>query len=318
MDSFFIFHFLKLTKAYIDDSMKVSKRKEYEKEYSMEKENETKASIHDEQEYVEDILADSLEKDFSPSIIQDAEDYYEKGKVLNIYKNNNRYYAKVEGHDNKRYTVIIEVFRNDDADYCCDCDCEYPCKHVYAVLLGISDGEYEEIELKKRIYRSTATIKETLEQIPSEELKNYLLTDDGLLQFSFKTHSFNEFFKKYLPKQSYEYYYNNLYNALVLDDKYDVMIEEYIKSAREYLKISCLEETFKIIKSIIEAGHDSERLDVDDNDFELINKLGMLLRIVYRKAKDIIRDDILEWTNRLQNLNYYNNYYLEDMVLTLK
>ena len=44
----------------------------------------------------------------------------------------------------------------------------------------------------------------------------------------------------------------------------------------------------------------------------------MLLRIVYRKADENTKKDVLEWQDKLKKDNYYNNYYLEDVILSLK
>ena len=155
-----------------------------------------------------------------------------------------------------------------------------------------------------------------MEKIPADELKKYMLSDEGLDNVSVNMKAFNEHFRNYLPQQSYEYYYNNLYNSLVLDDGYENRIEDYLSDAREYLKDDNFSETFKIVKSIIEAYYDSQINEEDELD--LLNKLGMLLRIVYRKADENTKKDVLEWQDKLKKDNYYNNYYLEDVILSLK
>ena len=271
---------------------------------------------HEMHEYDEEILPETLIEDFSPSIVERGEEYYDDGNVISVHKVDNRYYAKVLGHDNKEYGVMITVYNEEDADYCCDCPCEYPCKHAYATLIAIAEGDYDVVKLKEKVSREIASLEETIEKIPADELKKYMLSDEGLDNISVNMKAFNEHFRNYLPQQSYEYYYNNLYNSLVLDDGYENRIDDYLSDAREYLKDNNFSETFKIVKSIIEAYYDSQINEEDELD--LLNKLGMLLRIVYRKADENTKKDVLEWQDKLKKDNYYNNYYLEDVILSLK
>ena len=279
-----------------------------------------KCLCHDKKEtsYNEEVLPRTLGNDFEFQIIERGEKYYDDGRVFNIYKNKNEYYAKVEGHNHNVYDVKITVNSEDDADYECNCACDYPCKHAYALISAIANREYEEVHLKEDIMPSIVGVHEMIEQIPAEELKKYLLSDEGRDNTDFCICSFNNYFRTYLPKQSYEYYYNNLYNALVLDNDFNVVIDNYLSTARTYLKDGDYSETFKIIQSIIEAGHDTDMLDVDDDDFELINKIAMLLRILYRKGNLKTRMQVKEWNDKLIKNNYYNNYYLEDAMLSLE
>lgn len=121
----------------------------------------------------------------------------------------------------------------------------------------------------------------------------------------------------YYPKNDYKYYYNNLYNKLVLYNE-DDLIEDYLDVVTTYLSNHEYDEVFKIIKSIVEAYNDSNRLNLSDDILELINKLGIMLRIIYRKSNDLTKNSILEWINKIERNNYYNNYYLEDIVLSIK
>ena len=43
----------------------------------------------------------------------------------------------------------------------------------------------------------------------------------------------------------------------------------------------------------------------------------MLLRIIYRKCDFSLRKDIKNWTLELESKNYYNNLYLEDIVIMM-
>ena len=109
-----------------------------------------------------------------------------------------------------------------------------------------------------------------------------------------------------------------MYNELVLDTDYNELVKNYVKDAREYLDLSNFEEVFKIVKSIIESFNDSNRLNKYDNIFDIISSAGVLLRITYRKADLNLKKEIDEWSTKMKNEKYYNNYYLEDMIITLK
>lgn len=269
--------------------------------------------------YDEEVLADTLEKYFSYQIKNRGEDYYYSGNIQNIYKTKNKYYAKVNGNSNKSYNVTIEIHDEDHAQYECTCPCTYPCKHEYAVIMAISNLEYSKIELKTPIKEKEANINLILQEIPAEKLKEYLLSANEINKsVIIGMPSFSDYFRKYYPKQKYEFYYNNLYNELILDGAYSYKLTEYIDRANQYLSKDEFAESFKIIKSIIEAYNDANRLNFDSYVFDMINKLGMMLRIAYRKGTDEVKVDIEKWIEKLQSKSYYNNYYLEDIALSLK
>ena len=269
--------------------------------------------------YDEEVLKDTLAKDFSYQIKNRGEDYYYGGNIQNVYRTNNKYYAKVKGNSNKSYEVSIEVFDENNAHYECTCPCDYPCKHEYAVIMAISNLEYSEIELKTPVKEKEVNIKSLLQKIPAEELKNYFLSlnviDENTL---IELPSFSEYFRKYYPKQKYEYYYNNLYNDLMLDTAYVYKIATYIDRANQYLSGDEFDEAFKIVKSIIEAYNDTGKLNFNDYVFDIINKLGMILRIAYRRGSNEVKEDIIKWSKDLEEKSYYNNYYIEDIILSLK
>ncbi len=268
--------------------------------------------------YSEKKLKDILKKDFNSTIISRGIEYYYNCNIENVYKDKNKYIAKVYGNSNPSYKVTITIDDDLTAHYECTCPCEYNCKHEYAVLVAISNLEYQEVSLKTSIEEKEYNLKSLVEQIPAEELKNYILSPVGMNKVSIELVSFKKYFRKYLPVQEYEFYYNNLYNAIVLNENYVDKINEYIENAKDYLQNSDFESVLKIVESIIEAYNDGKRLNLDSYVFDIINKLGMLLRITYRKSNDKIKNEIKEWTLNLKNNNYYNNLYLEDMILTLK
>lgn len=255
--------------------------------------------------------------EFNESVAERGEELYENGHVLSCAKSgDDEYIAKVLGSNGDVYDVNV-TNTGDGIEYFCDCPYEGSCKHAYAVLEAISNKEYDVVELKEDICYQCTDLKKTLELIPAEELKNYLLSVDGLANVDFDMDSFEEHFRKYIPKQSFEYYYNNLYNALVLNDCYECMVDDYISEVKRYIADSEFAEAFKIVKSIVEAYNDSGKLNNDEGFIELCPELGMYLRVVARKADEKLKESISIWFLKLKMCLYYDNYYLEDIVLSV-
>lgn len=267
--------------------------------------------------YDESNLPDSLENEFSPVTKDRGEDYYYQNKVLKIYKSHNKYFAKVDGSADEPYDVEIKVLNDSVAQFKCSCPFEYHCKHEYAVLMAISNREYTEVELKPYVKSEEINLLEVIKKIPAEKLKEYLISPLGLDNVMFEMKNFTNYFRSYCSKPEYEYYYNNLYNDMVLDDDYKHSIDLFISRARMYLVNDDFEEVFKIVNSIIEAYNDSNLLNFDEYSFEVINKLGMILRITYRKASEDLKNTIKAYGYLLESKNYYNNYYLEDLILSV-
>ena len=95
-----------------------------------------------EYDYENDIIKNN-EYEFNDTTIKRGKDYYENGMVLSVIKSNNKYTAKVAGSTNESYTVNVEYYNDEDYyDYDCTCPCEYPCKHIYAVLMSIKNKNY--------------------------------------------------------------------------------------------------------------------------------------------------------------------------------
>lgn len=275
----------------------------------------------DEDEYIYcdevDILKE-VEDDFDYQIKERGKSYYNSGKVLKVVKTGHKYYAKVDGSSQTPYSVSINNSDYYGIEYECDCPYDFPCKHEYAVLMAISKGEYEEIELKPIISEKRSSLQSLLEMIPANEIKDYLLSSKGLKYVSFQMQAFEERFRKYLPKQKYEFYYNNLYNELILNKDSELFTKDYINRVKQYLDNNEFAEGYKIIKSIIEAYNDSNKLNFDDSIVDMLPKIGMFLRVSYRKCDPLTKDNIIKWVNRLKDNNYYNNYYLEDVIVVLE
>ena len=264
----------------------------------------------------EEDLLNEVQDNFSYQIKERGKDYYYSGNIVSCSKNNNKYYAKVSGTSDKPYIVKVEI-KKDGVEYDCTCPYDFPCKHEYAVLMAITNKEYLNIELKPELKEKKDTLQNILKKIPAEEIKKYLLSSKGVNYVCFEMKSFEDYFKKYYPNQTYEYYYNNLFNALVLDVNYENMIDSYINKIRQYVSNQEFLESFKILKSIINAYNDTNKLNFDDYIINQFPNLGMLLRIIYRKCDFSLRKDIKNWTLELESKNYYNNLYLEDIVIMM-
>lgn len=252
-------------------------------------------------------IADQNRDYFSDSVISRGEDYYESGKVENVSLVGNVFVADVCGNDD--YTVRVIV---DDEETLMSCDCPYEdnCKHEYATLLAIQNGDYTEEELKPFVAENRMTVEELIKKIPAEALKKYLLSDNGIANTNFNLDDLEKTFVEYVPKQDYNYYYNNLYNSFLLRDEEYELYCSYYDEIRKYIDSEDYLQSFSIIKAILEVTHD---LNIDIiSDYP---ELGMYLRISYRKADTEIKKIIEKYIMSLVFHQYYGNCYLEDMIV---
>lgn len=281
--------------------------------------NNVENDAEDEEKYYceEEELVFEADDDFSFQIKERGNDYYKSGNIIYLYKDNHKYYAKVRGSGNNIYDVSIEI-KEDCIEYNCTCPCDYPCKHEYAVIRAINNGEYSSVKLKPFINEKKDSLQNIIIKIPADEIKDYLLSPEGLNYVCFEMGAFEKHFRKYYPNQSYEYYYNNLYNMLKLGVDYQTEVSTDINKIRQYISSNDFKEAFKILKSIIEAYNDAERLNNDEFIINEFANLGILFRIICRKSNEKLEKNIKSWINDLRNKNYYNNLYLEDMVETSK
>ena len=259
-------------------------------------------------------IIDNYIDDFEYQIKNRGKDYYEKGNIVSLVRDGNTFISKIDGRE--RYEVEINF---DDEDeflyYNCTCPCDFPCKHEYAVLLAIKNKEYNAVELKPHVLKKELTIQKLIELIPAEDLKEYMLSEEGKDYVCFEVEHFENHFSKYLPRQTYEYYYNNLYNSLLLDGYTKI---EYINIARSLINGGEYQEAFYAIKSLVEAANDVKVLNKWNELIDQMPSIGMILRIIYRKADNNTKSNIDEWLEILKENNYYNSLYLEDIVLTIK
>ena len=259
-------------------------------------------------------IIDKYLDDFNSQIKYRGKAYYDNGNVFLIIKNKNNFIAKVYG--SSKYEINITIYPEDKLlSYTCTCPYDFPCKHEYAVFLAIKNHEYIEKELKPFINKQEITFQKFIEKIPAKDLKNYILSEEGKENVSFEENHLKDYFISCLPRQSYEYYYNNLYNNIILKNEVNL---KYINISKTLLNNGEYQEAFDIVKSIIEAANDTKILSTWEELTNCLPVIGMLLRIIYRKANNETINDINIWINKLEKNNYYGSLYLEDTILSVK
>ena len=164
---------------------------------------------------------------------------------------------------------------------------------------------YEEKELKPYVPAKKLSEEDLIKKIPAEALKKYILSDKGLANTDFDMDDLEKTFIEYVPKQEYDYYYNNLYNCYLLKDEFFELYDSYFDEIRTYIDASDYLQAFNVIKSIIEVSHDLDIDIVPD-----LPELGMYFRIAYRKASKEIKKEIEKYVMSLIFHQYYNNCYL--------
>lgn len=263
------------------------------------------------------LIIDEQLKNFQHQIIKRGKDYYKAGNVIQVIKNKNTFIAKVEGTE--YYEVKITIDKDSKTLSCnCDCPCEFLCKHEYAVLLAIKNKKYIEKELKEEIVKNNITLNELIQNIPADELKQYILKKIFDKNFSdYLLLDFNDFevdFLKYLPSQPYEYYYNNLYNYVMIND--DIRFDcKYI--IKDLINSEKYEEAFLVIKAFIEVANDTKHFEKIEIGINKYSDIALFLRIIFRKSDRILQSEIEEWLDKLRKNKYYNSLYLEDMILSI-
>lgn len=201
----------------------------------------------------------------------------------------------------------------------CTCPYKENCKHEYATLLAIDNKQYKELDLKKEIEKTNCDLDKFIKDIPAEELKTEIAKQVEKEGISFYLNMFclNNKFSRYLPKESREYFYNNLYNALKLDEEPFNLINDYIEIIKNVIISHDYEYIFLIFTSIVDAIVDTNT-NVESNHLIFIySKLGVFLRITYRKCSEELRNQYNEWVNKYKKNNYNNDIYLEDLLITI-
>ena len=277
---------------------------------------ENKINEKSEDETINKIIDKNIDN-FQHQIIKRGEDYYKAGNVGQVIKNKNTFIAKVEGTD--YYEVKITIDKDSKTLSCnCTCPCEFLCKHEYAVLLAIKNKKYIEKELKEEIVKNNITLNELIQNIPAAELKQYILKKIFDKNFSdYLVLDFNDFevdFLKYLPSQPYEYYSNNLYNYVMINDEIRFDCKYIIK---DLINSEKYEEAFFIIKAFIEVANDTKHFEKIEIGINKYSEIALFLRIIFRKSNDILKNNIKDWLDKITRNNYYDSVYLEDMILNI-
>ncbi len=253
------------------------------------------------------------QNDFTPIIKQRGIDYYNSNRVKQCEKIGNKFRACVLG--NEVYDVVISYDKYSGVSYSCDCPCDFPCKHIYATLLAISNHKYKTIRLKKYIKQRNYSMVNILKKAPADEVKKFVIDSIYNRKFYFNRDNFAKAFTLYLPKNSYWYYYNNLYNDLILNK--NLLLEKYFTVIQNYLSINDFAYAFLVIKAIINAIKDSKFV-IDDDMINKFLKIGVYLRIIYKKCDSSLKQEIDAWILEVENNKYYDNIYLMDIILSLK
>ena len=280
---------------------------EYDDEYDDELEDAEELNFEPKE------LINILDDDFSAIIKERGQDYYLNNHVLQVYKNNNLLFCKVLGRENKEYMVFINM--ENDIKCNCSCPCDYPCKHIYASLIAISNLEYKEICLLPEINKEKKSLEELFEKINGDELKEYLKCNVKSDDLVFDKEDFDKYFYKYLPEQKYEYYYNKLHNSVTLDNT--SALNEFLEEINLCINVGKFEEAFKIFRFIVAVYTNLDKL----GDYNLIRNmpiLKMYLNIIYSNSDKNLLELIYSWLKYLEQNNYYNNSYLKYLVNNFK
>lgn len=255
--------------------------------------------------------------DFDYQIKVRGQEYFDGDKVKYCYKNNNKYYSKVEGSNKTDYYNVEISVDGTNVEYSCTCPYENPCKHEYATLIAISKKEYTKPEFKEEIILDDIDMQDIINSIPADELKTFFLEYHLLFNLD-KSEEFESYFYKYFPKPSYEYYYNRLYNDLILESVGSNCIYEYLYDVDMNIGALNFETAYYILKSIVEVYNDTNHLNLYSHLTKAFAIVGMNLRIVYRKCDEKLRKEIDVWFKYLKENKFYDNFYLEDVVISVK
>lgn len=284
--------------------------------------------MNDDYEVSEEEIIEAVQKneiarkvmfDFDYKIRERGSHYFAVARIDSCFKVGNKYLAKVQG--THMYPYKVEITYDAESDkYSYECNCPYPynCKHEYAVILAIGNNEFQELELKEEIFPNDPPMEEIFKVIPAEELKQFLLESTHQNQTDFNMVKFNRKFKKYYPRQSYEFFYNNLYNAILLKEEYDLMKDNFERLDNN-IYAYVFDEAFDIIRGIINAYADASMQFVmhSKNFRDILERLEKPFRIVFREANDELRQRIYDWNQKLLEQNYYDSIYIKDFVLTV-
>lgn len=262
-------------------------------------------------------LEEKYKKLFTPQIIFRGREYYRTDKVVNVFKDKDseQYVAKVKGSDyGITYDVQLLLDDNENPEMSCTCPCLESCKHEYAVLMSIDNNNYSTIKLLPVPKEEKISIKDFINSIPEDKIKDYLKISFETKQYVSES-DFKEFFSCYLPEKSREYLYNTLYNDFQFNT---VNLTKFLNLAKSSLENGKYNYTFLILSSIIDAAKESEYVDDTELLLDNYNKIGTFIRIAYRKGTDELKSEIEQWIQKYNEKKFYNDIYLEDIIVNIK
>lgn len=241
---------------------------------------------------------------FNETIKKRGFDYYKANKVIYCRRIHNKYVSHVYGSYDNNYKVIIEFVGN-TLNLSCTCPCNFNCKHEYATLLAIKNHEYQTVKLKKQINKYHEPLAKEIQKIPAKELKEYFSKNISNL-VNFSKNDFEETFSKYLKAQSYNYYYNNLYNAIITKENYSLLIYKYKDDIIKCLNGTKYRSAFNIIKAIINAFADTDTINSLDA-FKTIESLSSYQYLILKKANYKLNQDIKSWHQYIKRNKYFSS-----------
>lgn len=262
-------------------------------------------------------LQEKYKELFTPQVIFRGRDYYTNDKVINVFKAEDaeQYIAKVKGSDyGVSYDVQLLLDDIENPKMSCTCPCIDACKHEFAVLMTIDSNSYSTIKLLPVPREEKVNIKDFINSIPENKIKEYL-KNTFELDKCISENDFKEFFSCYLPEKSREYFYNTLYNNFQFNT---VNLGKFINLAKSALENGKYNYTFLILSSIIDAAKDAEYADEEEILLNSYSKIGTFIRIAYRKGTNELKAEIDQWTQKYNDKNFYNDIYLEDMIMNIK
>jgi len=119
------------------------------------------------------------------AILIRGKDYYENGMIDSLGKDASGLFTGiVSGSSHRPYQVHVELDEAGEVlDYSCNCPYDYGdvCKHIVAVLLAISDGDYEKKNQPKAVKpnQRTDNLKDLLADLPKEKLLDIIQQQAG-------------------------------------------------------------------------------------------------------------------------------------------
>ena len=75
---------------------------------------------------------------------------------------------------------------------------------------------------------------------------------------------------------------------------------------------------YKIIKAIITAIGDTDKFEYSFEVDYVLKRIELPLRTAYKKGDKKLRDSITNWLNKIKKERFYNNYFLEDVLIRIK